>query len=379
MPNRLWERVKLSPKLDVALAELAENLLYWPSYFQRKWARVRLVKLYQMINRIRRIRSDPDRIKYFAINRHRDKVESRREEKALRASQLNEAIRTELLNRLQAKTYGSLYDAIVANRQKRSLSLRDNDDLREADLEESDFENFVEAYDEDEELEEQEMEDMGEYEYEYEYENEGPARQRLREREQNQFVEAYGDDEDEYYDGDDDDEVANEYAGLDDDEAFGKLLSNASGSISSKKAAAASSSSKMSAKRHAKYDDEEEEEYEQEGDDEEEEEEEKSTMQTNIVAPTKSSVKAALEKLATAPVKPVVMAPPKAPTSISSASSSRTSALATKSSQKAPGPKVQAYKDEEEEEEEEAPKVVKSASSSSKRSSKKTTVGKSKK
>ncbi|QIX01807.1 hypothetical protein AMS68_007324 [Peltaster fructicola] len=108
LPNKWWEKIRLSSNYTKALQQIDERLIYWPKFLLHK-CKQRLTRLTQVRVRAQRLAREEERLGETLVSRLAPKVRRReetRERKAERAANIERAIERELIERLRSGAYG---------------------------------------------------------------------------------------------------------------------------------------------------------------------------------------------------------------------------------------------------------------------------------
>ncbi|RMZ52283.1 hypothetical protein APUTEX25_001673 [Auxenochlorella protothecoides] len=167
-PKNLWQRIRLKKNYSLALAQLDEHLAYFPKFLVHK-NKQRLTKITQYLIRMRKLTLKA-RPKLITLPARKEKQLKRKEAKAETAAQLDKSIEKELLARLQAGTYGDIYNFPSKQYNKVLEGETVSDDAKEIEKEieeEEELEEYVEGDEDtsDEEDDEEEEEEVEEVEY----------------------------------------------------------------------------------------------------------------------------------------------------------------------------------------------------------------------
>lgn len=157
MPNKWWEKIRLSSNYTKALQQVDERLIYWPKFLMHK-CKQRLTRLTQVRVRAQRLAKEEERLGEKMVSRMAPKVRRReetRERKAEAAAKIERAIERELVERLRSGAYGDRPLNVEENVWKKVMRglERSQEGIRDEDLDDG-------------------IEDEEENEYEKEYETE---------------------------------------------------------------------------------------------------------------------------------------------------------------------------------------------------------------
>lgn len=162
-PKKLWQRILLKRNYAEALEQIDRRLAHWPEFLVHK-AKQRFTKITQYLIRARKL-ALKSRAKLTTLPARQKKQLARKELKAEVAAQIDTAIEKELMARLQAGTYGDIYNF----RQEAYDRVLAKQNAQEEDEEIAEDEaEFLEAGSEDEDEEDEEEEEESELEEELE-------------------------------------------------------------------------------------------------------------------------------------------------------------------------------------------------------------------
>lgn len=169
-PKNMWEKIPLDKNYATALAQIDEQLAFWPKFLIHK-NKQRLTKIHQYLIRTRKLALKTQPV-MVGIHKKVERREERREAKAAKAARLTNAITNELVQRLKSGMYpDEVYNVPQKAYEEAVDQVGEPDEIESEEEEEEEGEEkeleFVEDYDEGDELEEGE-EDEGDEEQEAE-------------------------------------------------------------------------------------------------------------------------------------------------------------------------------------------------------------------
>lgn len=168
LPNKWWEKIRLSSNYTRALQQVDERLMYWPKFLLHK-CKQRLTRLTQVRVRAQRLAKEEERLGEKMVARMAPKVrrrEENRERKAEAAAKIERAIERELVERLRSGAYGDRplnVEENVWRKVMRGLE-RSKEGVRDEDLDEG-VEEEEREYEYEREPGQAEMEAEGDVEY----------------------------------------------------------------------------------------------------------------------------------------------------------------------------------------------------------------------
>jgi protein MAK16 len=145
LPNKWWEKIRLSSNYAKALEQVDERLIYWPKFLIHK-CKQRLTRLTQVRVRAAKLAKEEERLGERTVSKLAPKIRRReetRERKAEAAAKIERAIERELVERLRSGAYGdrplnveeNVWKKVMRGLEKSQEGVLD-DELDDGELEE---------------------------------------------------------------------------------------------------------------------------------------------------------------------------------------------------------------------------------------------------
>jgi protein MAK16 len=105
-PKDLWEKIKLDKSYNKALAQIDEQLAYWPEFLKHK-CKQRFTRFRQILVKKRKMKLRDTEV-YEVVSRKAEKREKSRGKKAVKAALIENHIEEEILERMRQGKYDTI-------------------------------------------------------------------------------------------------------------------------------------------------------------------------------------------------------------------------------------------------------------------------------